>query len=222
MSELSDAARRVQALIKQGNETPFQWNSLSCDEKMEKIQEHMTQVLKILGLDLNDDSLNQTPARIAKMFVKELFSGLDYASFPKITLIQNKMQTDEMISVGAIDFTSMCEHHLVTIDGKATVAYIPHDTVIGLSKINRIVRFFAKRPQIQERMTQQILIALQTLLGTKNVAVHINAIHYCVRSRGVEDATSRTSTTALGGAFKSHPSTRQEFLVSLHHNMAIG
>lgn len=223
MSELSEAARLVQtALVHQGLETPFQATSLSCTEKMERIEHHMTEVLNILGLDLNDDSLNQTPRRIAKMFVKEIFSGLDYDNFPKITLIENKMHTEEMIGVSAIDFTSTCEHHLVTIDGKATIAYIPHDKVIGLSKINRIVRFFARRPQVQERLTQQVLVALQTLLGTQDVAVHMNAVHYCVRARGVEDATSRTTTTSLGGAFKSHPSTRHEFLVSLNNSASVG
>lgn len=218
MSVLSDEAQRVKdVLLARGLETPFKATDLSCDEKMARIQEHFKGVLDVLGMDLTDDSLRETPRRIAKMFVQEIFSGLDYENFPKITVIENKMQSDEMISVGAIDFTSTCEHHLVTIDGKATVAYIPHDKVIGLSKINRIVRFFAKRPQIQERMTQQVLVALQTLLQTKNVAVHINAMHFCVRARGVQDATSRTSTTALGGAFKSHPSTRQEFLATVQN-----
>ena len=208
MSVLSDEAQRVKdVLLARGLETPFKETDLSSDEKMAKIQDHFKGVLEVLGMDLSDDSLRETPRRIAKMFVQEIFSGLDYTTFPKITVIDNKMQTDEMISVGAIDFTSTCEHHLVTIDGKATIAYIPHDKVIGLSKINRIVRFFARRPQIQERMTQQVL-CLTNLLETKNVAVHINAMHFCVRARGVQDATSRTGTTALGGAFKSWYTSR--------------
>ena len=139
------------------------------------------------------------------MYVDEIFSGLDYAHFPKITMIENKMKVEEMVCVDDIDLTSTCEHHFVTIDGSAKVAYIPKDTVIGLSKINRLVRFFSQRPQVQERLTQQVLVAMQTLLGTEDVAVTINAVHYCVKSRGVQDGNSRTRTTSLGGVFKSRP-----------------
>lgn len=149
------------------------------------------------------------------MYVDEVFSGLDYQNFPKITVIENKMNVSEMVRVKDITLTSTCEHHLVTIDGKAAVAYIPRVKIIGLSKINRIVRFFAQRPQVQERMTQQILVALQTLLESDDVAVTIDATHYCVKSRGVMDATSETTTTALGGIFKSNPATRAEFLHGL-------
>jgi GTP cyclohydrolase I len=117
-----------------------------------------------------------------------------------------------MVCVDDIDLTSTCEHHFVTIDGSAKVAYIPKDTVIGLSKINRLVRFFSQRPQVQERLTQQVLVAMQTLLGTEDVAVTINAVHYCVKSRGVQDGNSHTRTTSLGGVFKSDPSSRAEFL----------
>lgn len=159
----------------------------------------MREILNLLGLDLTDDSLEETPQRIAKMYVDEIFSGLDYANFPKITVIENKMKVSEMVKVKDITLTSTCEHHLVTIDGTAAVAYIPRGKIIGLSKINRIVRFFAQRPQVQERMTQQILVALQTLLESDDVAVTIDATHYCVKSRGVMDATSVTTTTALGG-----------------------
>ena len=130
----------------------------------------MRGVMEVLGLDMSDDSLAETPERIAKMYVEEIFSGLDYQAFPKITLIDNKMGVDEMVKVSNITVTSTCEHHLVTIDGLAKVAYFPRGKVIGLSKINRIVQFFAKRPQVQERLTQQILVALQTLLETDNVA----------------------------------------------------
>ena len=158
----------------------------------------MTEIMQLLNLDLSDDSLAETPHRIAKMYVDEIFSGLDYANFPKITVIENKMKVDEMVTVRDITLTSTCEHHFVTIDGKATVAYIPKDSVIGLSKINRIVQFFSQRPQVQERLTQQILVALQTLLGTNNVAVSIDAVHYCVKARGIRDATSATTTTSLG------------------------
>jgi len=166
----------------------------------------------VLGLDLRDDSLSETPHRIAKMYVDEIFSGLDYAKFPSISVIDNKMQVEEMVCIDKIDLVSTCEHHFVTIDGSARVAYIPRHRIIGLSKINRIVRFFSQRPQVQERFTQQILVALQTLLETDDVAVTVNAVHYCVKSRGVMDSNSTTRTTALGGAFKTNASTRGEFL----------
>lgn len=205
------------ALEAKGLETPLRGAPVDAATSKQQIEEHMTAIMRLLNLDLTDDSLAETPSRIAKMYVDEIFSGLDYANFPKITLIENKMSVDEMVTVRDITLTSTCEHHFVTIDGKATVAYIPKDYVIGLSKINRIVRFFSQRPQVQERLTQQILVALQTLLGTTNVAVSIDAIHYCVKSRGVCDATSSTSTTSLGGLFKSNPSTRQEFLRSVRH-----
>lgn len=172
----------------------------------------MREILSVIDLDLTDDSLTETPARIAKMYVDEVFSGLDYSNFPKITVIDNKMGCDEMVRVKNITLTSTCEHHLVTIDGACTVAYLPKEKIIGLSKINRIVRFFAQRPQVQERLTRQVLVALQTLLETDNVAVHVNATHYCVKSRGVMDATSETTTTALGGVFKKNAATRAEFL----------
>ena len=200
------------ALLKRGLETPMTANGLSRDERYDVIQASFTQILNTLGLDLRDDSLEQTPHRIAKMYVHEVFSGLDYTHFPKITVIQNKMKVEEMVCVDDIDLTSTCEHHFVTIDGSAKVAYIPKDTVIGLSKINRLVRFFSQRPQVQERLTQQVLVAMQTLLGTDDVAVTINAVHYCVKSRGVQDGNSHTRTTSLGGVFKSDPSSRAEFL----------
>lgn len=216
MSGLSKSAQLVKAALHQrGLETPMAPNQISREEKKEKIQHHMREILTLLELDLSDDSLEETPQRIAKMYVDEIFSGLDYANFPKITVIANKMNVSEMVRVKDITVTSTCEHHLVTIDGRAAVAYIPRGKIIGLSKINRIVRFFAQRPQVQERMTQQILVALQTLLESDDVAVTIDATHYCVKSRGVMDATSVTTTTALGGIFKSNPATRAEFLHGL-------
>ncbi|EGR4076682.1 GTP cyclohydrolase I FolE [Vibrio cholerae] len=216
MSGLSESAKLVKdALERRGLETPMQPNLATPAEKKEKIEQHMREILNLLGLDLTDDSLEETPQRIAKMYVNEIFSGLDYANFPKITVIENKMKVSEMVKVKDITLTSTCEHHLVTIDGTAAVAYIPRGKIIGLSKINRIVRFFAQRPQVQERMTQQILVALQTLLESDDVAVTIDATHYCVKSRGVMDATSVTTTTALGGIFKSNPATRAEFLHGL-------
>lgn len=210
---LSDEAILVRsALEAQGLETPMQHNGLSRDQKYNKINALMSEVVSTLGLDLADDSLRETPHRIAKMYVDEIFGGLDYANFPKMSLIDNKMQVKEMVKVKDISFTSTCEHHFVTIDGTATVAYLPDARIIGLSKINRIVRFFSQRPQVQERLTQQILVALQTLLQTDNVAVTMEAVHYCVKSRGVMDVTSKTQTTALGGTFKEDARTRAEFL----------
>jgi len=210
---ISPEARLVrEALIERGLETPLIQNGLSRDEKYKRIRDAFTEITEALGLDLTDDSLQETPHRIAKMYVDEIFSGLDYAHFPKISVIDNKMGVEEMVKIDDISVISTCEHHFVTIDGAARVAYIPRDKIIGLSKINRIVRFFAQRPQVQERLTQQVLVALQELLQTEDVAVSIDATHYCVKSRGVMDTNSRTQTTALGGAFKSDPSTRAEFL----------
>jgi GTP cyclohydrolase I len=213
IKELSPEAVLVRnALIEHGLETPMIETGLSEQQKYERIRELMTGVIETLGLDLADDSLAETPHRIAKMYVREVFSGLDYRHFPKLSLIDNKMGADEMVKIRDIDLTSTCEHHFVTIDGVAKVAYIPGDRIIGLSKINRIVRFFAQRPQVQERLTRQILVALQVLLGTEDVAVSIDATHYCVKSRGVMDSNSQTSTTALGGCFKENIHTRAEFL----------
>jgi GTP cyclohydrolase I len=185
---------------------------MTSEQKYQRIKGLMTEVVSTLGLDLTDDSLAETPHRIAKMYVNEIFSGLDYANFPKITQIDNKMGVEEMVKISNISVVSTCEHHFITIDGFAKVAYIPKDNIIGLSKINRIVRFFAQRPQVQERLTQQILVALQTLLATDDVAVSINATHYCVKSRGIMDTSSSTQTTALGGCFKANPASRAEFL----------
>lgn len=212
-SNLSLEAQLVRnALIEKGLETPMSGIKLSRDEKYTRIRDAMTQVAIALGLDLKDDSLQETPHRIAKMYVDEIFSGLNYESFPKISLIKNKMNTEEMIKVKAVKVISTCEHHFVTIDGLANVAYLPGKKIIGLSKINRIVSFFAQRPQVQERLTQQILVALQTLLDTSDVAVFIDATHYCVKARGIMDASSRTETSALGGLFKSDQSLRDNFL----------
>jgi GTP cyclohydrolase I len=200
------------ALLERGLETPLLQDTLDRDEKYRRIKAAFADIAATLGLDLEDDSLTETPHRIAKMYVDEIFAGLDYSNFPKISVIDNKMGVEEMVQVSDINLTSTCEHHFVTIDGTARVAYIPKDKIIGLSKINRIVRFFAQRPQVQERLTRQILIALQTLLQTDDVAVSIDATHYCVKSRGIMDANSHTQTTALGGAFRDQHITRAEFL----------
>jgi GTP cyclohydrolase I len=200
------------ALIERGLETPLIVDNLDRDTKYQRIKQSFTDITTTLGLDLTDDSLCETPHRIAKMYVDEIFAGLDYSNFPKISVIDNKMGVEEMVKISDISLTSTCEHHFVTIDGTAKVAYIPSNKLIGLSKINRIVRFFAQRPQVQERLTRQILIALQTLLETDDVAISIDATHYCVKSRGVMDANSHTQTTALGGLFKDQHKTRAEFL----------
>lgn len=210
---LSNEAYLVKkALESKGLETPYHNTNVDSATKKEIIADHVKEIMTTLGLDITDDSLEGTPHRIAKMYVDEIFSGLDYENFPKITLIENKMKVDEMVKVKDITVTSTCEHHFVTIDGMAKVAYMPKNKIIGLSKINRIVQFFAKRPQVQERLTQQILVALQTLLETESVAVTITATHYCVKARGVRDAFSSTTTTALGGYFKTNQASRHEFL----------
>ena len=200
-----------EALVEKGLETPMLENGLSDEAKRQRIEHAMRDVMETLGLDLSDDSLSETPERIAKMYVDEIFSGLDYRKFPKITQIENKMQVGQPVQISDISLTSTCEHHFVTIDGTATVAYIPKDTVIGLSKINRLVGFFAQRPQVQERLTQQVLVALQALTGTEDVAVVINATHYCVKARGIRDSLSYTKTSALGGQFLADVQLRREF-----------
>lgn len=192
--------------------TPHFSTGQSDEKKIELLTKHMTEIMKILGLDLDNDSLQETPKRIAKMYVNEIFSGLNEENFPKMTVIENEMQYDQMVLVQDIHVLSVCEHHFQTIDGFATVAYIPNKKVIGLSKINRIVRFFSRRPQVQERLTKQIADCLQYVLETDHVAVHMNAKHYCVLARGVRDAHSATSTSDLRGHFKAKPDTRAEFL----------
>ena len=211
--QLSPEARMVrEALISRGLENPGIDNGLTSEQKKAVIASSFAKIMEALGLDLTDDSLMETPQRVARMYVDEVFSGLDYRNFPKVSVFDNKMHFDEMVKVGGITLTSTCEHHFVVMDGVAKVAYMPADKIIGLSKINRIVQFFGRRPQVQERMTQQILVALQTLLRTKNVAVTVTAVHYCVKSRGVRDPASSTTTTALGGYFKTNSLSRHEFL----------
>ena len=199
-------------LVKAGVETPVIDNGLSRTDKIDKIEKSFDTIMETLGLDLKDDSLMDTPKRVAKMYVNEIFWGLDYDAFPKATVVDNKMQYDEMVVERNINVQSNCEHHFVVIDGLATVAYIPNETVLGLSKINRVVEYFSKRPQIQERLTEQVYHALSFILNTEDVAVLIDAQHYCVKSRGVEDAGSSTITSKLGGGFRSDPALRAEFL----------
>jgi len=199
-------------LVSMGVETPVIDNGLSRTDKIDKIEKSFDTIMETLGLDLKDDSLMDTPKRVAKMYVNEIFWGLDYDAFPKATVVDNKMKYDEMVVERNINVQSNCEHHFVVIDGLATVAYIPNETVLGLSKINRVVEYFSKRPQIQERLTEQVYHALSFILNTEHVAVLIDAQHYCVKSRGVEDAGSSTITSKLGGGFKTDPALRAEFL----------
>jgi len=199
-------------LVKCGVETPTVPNDIDRKDKIDQIEQHFTKIMKIMGLDLNDDSLTETPKRVAKMYINEIFWGLDYEAFPKCTTVENKMNYDEMVIERNVNVQSNCEHHFVVIDGVATVAYIPNKKVLGLSKINRIVEYFSKRPQIQERLTEQVYHALQYILGTDNIAVVIDAQHYCVKSRGVEDVGSSTVTSKLGGCFKTDPAVRNEFM----------
>jgi GTP cyclohydrolase I len=199
-------------LVKCGVETPVLENKLQRTDKIYLIEEAFTTIMKTLGLDLQDDSLMETPKRVAKMYVNEIFWGLDYEAFPKCTTVDNKMKYDEMVVERNINVQSNCEHHFVIIDGLATVGYIPKQKVLGLSKINRIVEYFSKRPQIQERLTEQIYHALQYILETDDIGVVIQAQHFCVKSRGVEDAGSSTVTSKLGGCFKNEAHVRSEFM----------
>ena len=202
-------------LMSVGVETPVIDNGLTRKEKIDMIQSNFYEIATTLGLDLNDDSLTDTPKRVAKMYVNEIFWGLDYAAFPKVTVVDNKMQYNEMVVERGISVQSYCEHHFVNIDGLATVAYIPNNKVLGLSKMNRIVEYFSRRPQIQERLTEQIYHALSFILETDNVALTIDAKHFCAKSRGVEDTECSTVTSRLGGNFKAHPEVRAEFLALL-------
>lgn len=211
-SQNSDVSASVKQILDNVRPTPMIQNGLTNEEKIERITEKFTDIMNTLGLDLDDDSLRETPKRVAKMYVNEVFGGLDPKKFPKMTVIENKMNYDQMIVVQNIGCLSFCEHHFLPIDGFATVAYIPNKKVIGLSKINRIVQYFSRRPQVQERLTKQIADCLQYILGTEHIAVHINAKHYCVMMRGIEDTSSTTSTSDLRGHFKSRMETREEFL----------
>ena len=200
-------------LIKMGVETPINESALAVEnkKKIDILEDAFTTIWKTVGMDLNDDSLMETPNRMAKMYINEIYFGLKEENFPKCTTVDNKMKYNEMVCERNVNVQSNCEHHGVIIDGLATVAYVPKDKVLGLSKINRIVEYFSKRPQIQERLTEQIFHALQYILETEDVAVMIDAQHYCVKSRGVEDTGSSTVTSKLGGGFKSDPAARAEF-----------
>lgn len=212
----SELGKQVHAhLVSKGLETPMTQN-IGTDEK-EKIQiisKCFAVIMDTLGLDLSDDSLSDTPNRVAKMYVNEIFWGLDYSKFPKCTTIENKMNyADSFVLERNINVQSNCEHHFVVIDGLATVAYIPNKKVLGLSKLNRIVEFFAKRPQVQERLTEQVAEAISFITETDDVAVYIDASHYCVKSRGIQDTGSSTVTLSCRGRFAElNSDIRREFL----------
>jgi GTP cyclohydrolase IA len=194
-------------------ETPMHADAfkMSEAEKMAKIEYHFREIMHTMGLDLTDDSLKGTPKRVAKMYVKEIFSGLIPENKPKVALFDNKYRYNDMLVEKDITFYSNCEHHFVPIIGRAHVAYISSGRVIGLSKLNRIVQYFAKRPQVQERLTMQIAHDLRDILGTEDVAIVIDAKHLCVSSRGVQDVNSSTVTAFYGGRFKED-ATKSEFL----------
>lgn len=181
-------------------------------EKIEQIQAHFSDIMDILGLDMTDDSLRGTPKRVAKMFVNEIFGGLHPDKKPGMSTFDNKYKYNQMLVEKDITVYSTCEHHFLPIVGRAHVGYISNGRVIGLSKMNRIVDYFAKRPQVQERLTMQIVKTMQEALGTKDVACVIDAKHLCVNSRGIRDIESSTVTAELGGRFKNDPTTRKEFL----------
>ena len=194
-------------------ETPLRADAfdISDEEKIAAIAPHFKAIMEILGMDLKDDSLRGTPLRVAKMYVKELFQGLNPANMPSMTLFENKFQYNEMLVEKNINFYTNCEHHFVPFFGKAHVAYISSGKVIGLSKLNRLVEYFSKRPQVQERLTMQIGKALQTVLQTQDIAVMMDAKHLCVSSRGVKDDSSNTITTYFGGKFQEEKK-KMEFL----------
>ena len=199
--------------ISSGRDTPLRPDAfaISDSEKIEKIEYHFREIMTALGLDLKNESLAGTPLRVAKMYVKEIFSGLDPKTKPKITLFENEYNYKQMLVEKDISFFSNCEHHFVPIYGKAHVGYVSSGKIIGLSKLNRIVQHFARRPQVQERLTEQIAYEMQNALNTEDVAVVIDAKHMCVSSRGIKDTDSSTVTSFYGGKF-SEENIKNEFL----------
>lgn len=207
--------KQIQVHLQQNNvESPINFDvyqNTTADEKVKLIESKYKEILEVIGFDLTNDSVKNTPKRVADMYVNEIFFGLDYNKFPKIMTFENKFKTSGMVVEENIKSMSVCSHHIVTIDGTAWVAYIPNEKVIGLSKINRIVDFFSRRPQEAERLTMQIWHALEYILGTQNIAVYLKGTHYCVKSRGINDVNSSTSTVKLGGGFLTDQTLRQEF-----------
>ncbi len=202
---MENQVKEIEKLLKNSNlNTPLSQDAflLSDEIKIELISEKFHEIMCILGLDMNDDSLKGTPKRVAKMYVKEIFKGLNPKNLPKLSLFENKYGYHQILLEKNIHFTSTCEHHFLPIVGKAHVAYIPNDKVVGLSKLNRVVKYFAKRPQVQERLTLQIAEYLQDALNTEDIAVIIDAEHYCIISRGIEDINSSTVTSEFRGKFQ--------------------
>lgn len=203
-------------LISKGVEIPMRSEKVELGgSKIKNIESAFTRIMMELGLDLKDDSLKETPKRVAKMYINEIFWGLDYNNFPKVTVIENKMQYNQMLLETGIAVKSQCEHHFLPFIGTASVAYLPASKVIGLSKINRIVEFFSRRPQVQERLVEQIFHTLCYVLETDDVAVIIKAGHTCVKLRGVEDVNSETQTSRLGGTFLENDRLRNELYQSI-------
>lgn len=202
--ELGKKIRRY--LTEIGVETPMTKKAVNARELIEK---SVQTILQAVGLDLKDDSLKDTPRRMANMYLNELWWGLDYDNFPKIMTVENKMGYDQMVIVRDISINSTCEHHGVPIIGSADVAYIPTEKVIGLSKINRICEFFSRRPQVQERLTEQIFAALSYILETENIAVIIKAEHFCVKARGIQDGESVAITSKRGGVMSKETANNE-------------
>lgn len=210
MNTSFELGQQIQALLMaKGIETPMVagWNYEGISTTIQDAQYH---IMEAMGLNMADDSLRDTPERVAKMYTQEVFTGLDYRNFPKCTTVENKMGYDEVIAVRA-QVNSICEHHFVPFVGTAHIAYIPKNRVLGLSKFNRVTDFFSRRPQIQERLTEQISAALAYILDTDDVAVIIRAEHFCVRLRGCKDVMGMTTTSKLGGRFRANDALRSEF-----------
>jgi GTP cyclohydrolase I len=202
-----------EALVEKNLESPVKkWDVADEMAAESEIEICHAGIMEALGLDLKDDSLKDSPRRVAELYAQELFIGLDYRNFPKCTTVPNNMQYQEMVSRTGIDVKSMCEHHFLPIVGRATIAYLPSKKVIGLSKMDRIVNFFARRPQVQERLTEQIALAMLTILETDSVAVIVSAQHFCISHRGVQGSRSDTVTSRLYGKFRTEASLRTEFL----------
>ena len=210
-SDLKLGVQIKRHLNKNKVETPMILNQLDQKDKAKMLTEHYKTIVKVIGLDREDDSIKETPRRIGDMYAHELFSGMNYENFPKCTTVENKFEYDEMVTIKDIPVMSLCEHHFQPIDGVCKISYIPDKSVLGLSKFNRVVDFFSRRPQIQERLTEQIYYALNYILGTRNIAVEIVAVHYCVKARGVKHENCVTKTTKLGGVFKQDKE-RNEFI----------
>jgi GTP cyclohydrolase I len=199
--------KRIQGvLVAHGIETP-----IFCPPDLTELAGATQSLVESLGLDMSDDSIKDTPSRIAKMYAEEVFYGLNYNNFPKCTTIENKMRYDEVIVSDGIEVLSMCEHHFVPFVGTAHIGYIPNNKVLGLSKFNRVTDFFARRPQVQERLTEQIHAALSSILETEHIAVVIKAQHFCVKLRGVKDGHTQTHTSKLSGRFRNSEALRAEF-----------